>query len=275
MPVVNTNGIDLHYETQGAGTPLVLLAGLGYPAWQWHKVAPLLAEHCQVILPDNRGVGQSSKPAGPYTAELLAADTVGLLDALGIDQAVVMGHSMGGFIAQALALAYPDRVSKLILAATNFGGPRHVPITPAAMAVLTDASGDPVTRFRNGLAVSTAPGFAAREPEIIEQWLAWRLANPIDPAGYQGQLAIGLGLLREEACFEHRLSAVAAPTLILFGAHDAVAPPANADLLAQQIPHSRVQILPDAGHFFPLETPEEAAKAVSEFILESAGRGMS
>ncbi len=275
MPVVNTNGIDLHYETQGAGTPLVLLAGLGYPAWQWHKMAPLLAEHCQVILPDNRGVGQSSKPAGPYTAELLAADTVGLLDALGIDQAVVMGHSMGGFIAQALALAYPDRVSKLILAATNFGGPRHVPITPAAMAVLTDASGDPVTRFRNGLAVSTAPGFAAREPEIIEQWLAWRLANPIDPAGYQGQLAIGLGLLREEACFEHRLSAVAAPTLILFGAHDAVAPPANADLLAQQIPHSRVQILPDAGHFFPLETPEEAAKAVSEFILESAGRGMS
>lgn len=268
MPVVSTNGIELHYETQGAGTPLVLLAGLGYPAWQWHRMAPLLAEHCQVILPDNRGVGQSSKPAGPYTAELLAADTVGLLDALGIAQAAVLGHSMGGFIAQALALDYPQRVSKLILAATNFGGPRHVPILPAAMAVLTDASGDPATRFRKGLAVSTAPGFAAREPEIVEQWLAWRLANPIDLTGYQGQLAIGLGLLREEACFEPRLPAIAAATLILAGAHDAVVPPVNAELLAQRIPRSRVQMLPDAGHFFPLETPEAAVQAIVAFIEE-------
>ena len=268
MPVVATNGIQIYYEVQGAGTPLVLLAGLGYPGWQWHKMAPRLAEHCQVILLDNRGVGQSDKPPGPYTAELLAADTVGLLDALGIDQAVILGHSMGGFVAQALALAYPQRVRKLILAATNFGGPRHVPITPAAMTVLTDTTVDPVTRFRNGLTVSTAPGFADRQPEVITEWLAWRLANPIDAAGYQAQLAIGLGLLREEACFEHRLSAITAPTLVLFGAHDAVVPPANAALLARQIPHSRVQILPDAGHFFPLETPEAAARVVSAFVEE-------
>lgn len=268
MPIVHTNGIELYYETQGAGTPLVLLAGLGYPGWQWHKMAPLLAPHCQVILPDNRGVGRSSKPPGPYTASLLAADTVGLLDALEIEQAVILGHSMGGFVAQALALEYPQRVRSLILAATNFGGPRHVPITPAAMAVLTDTTVDPVTRFRNGLDVSTAPGFAARQPEVIAAWLAWRLANPIDAAGYQAQLAIGLGLLSEEACFEHRLPSITAPALILFGAHDAVVPPANADLLARQIAHSRVHILPDAGHFFPLETPEEAARVVIEFIEE-------
>ena len=193
-----------------------------------------------------------------------------MLDALGIAQAAVMGHSMGGFIAQALALDYPQRVGKLILAATNFGGPRHVPITPAAMAVLTDTPVDPVTRFRNGLAVSTAPGFAERAPEIIEQWLAWRLANPIDLTGYQGQLAIGLGLLREEACFEPRLAAIAAPTLILTGAHDAVVPPANAELLAQRIPQSRVQVLPDAGHFFPLETPEAAAQAI---LADSGANG--
>jgi pimeloyl-ACP methyl ester carboxylesterase len=270
MPIVHTNDIDLYYEVHGAGTPLVLLAGLGYPAWQWHRMAPLLAAHCQVILPDNRGVGQSSKPAGPYTAELLAADIVGLLDALGIEQAVILGHSMGGFIAQALALNYPQRVSKLILAATNFGGPRHVPITPAAMAVLTDMTGDPLARLRRGIVVSTAPGFADAHPEVIEEWLAWRTANPIDPVGYQAQLAIGLGLLREEAAFEQQLPAVTAPTLILFGAHDAVVPPANAALLAQQIPHSRVHILPDAGHFFPLETPQEAAQVVFEFMCEES-----
>jgi pimeloyl-ACP methyl ester carboxylesterase len=268
MPVVSTNGIELYYEVQGAGTPLVLLAGLGYPGWQWHKLAPLLAQHCQVILPDNRGVGRSDKPAGPYTADLLAADTVGLLDALGIDEAVVMGHSMGGFIAQALALDYPQRVARLILASTNFGGPRHAPITPAAMAVLTDTTGDPLTRLRNGIVVSTAPGFADAHPEFVAAWLAWRAANPIDPVGYQAQLAIGLGLLSEAAAFETKLPAITAPTLILFGAYDAVVPPANAELLAQQIPRSRVHTLPDAGHFFPLETPEEAAQVVNEFMRE-------
>jgi len=266
MPIVSTNGIELYYEIQGAGAPLVLLAGLGYPGWQWHRMAPLLARHCQVILPDNRGVGQSAKPPGPYTASMLAADTVGLLDALEIDQAVVMGHSMGGFIAQALALEYPHRVRRLILAATNFGGPRHAPIKPAAMAVLTDTVGDALARLKNGIRVSTAPGFAEKHPEIIEQWLAWRAVHPLDPAGYQAQLAIGLGLLSEEAAFETKLPAITAPTLILFGAHDAVVPPANAELLARQITHSRIHILPDAGHFFPLETPEEAAEVIIEFL---------
>lgn len=268
MPTVMTNGIELYYEVQGAGHPLVLLAGLGYPGWQWHRMAPLLAQDCQVIMPDNRGVGQSAKPPGPYTASMLAADTVGLLDALEIDRAMVMGHSMGGFIAQALALEYPQRVTKLILAATNFGGPRHVPIKPTAMAVLTDTSGDPLERLKHGILVSTAPGFADKHPEIIEQWLAWRAANPLDPTGYQAQLAIGLGLLSEEAAFEKRLPEITAPTLIMFGAHDAVVPPANAELLARQITHSRIHILPDAGHFFPLETPEEAAEAIIAFIKE-------
>lgn len=267
MPFVSTNGIRLYYEVHGAGAPLVLLSGLGYPAWQWHRMVPLLAQQLQVITLDNRGVGQSDKPAGPYTASLLAADTVGLLDALGIEQAAVMGHSMGGFIAQALALEHPLRVSKLILASTNFGGPHHAPITPAAMQVLSDVSGDAATRFKHGLAVSTAPGFAGREPALVEQWLAWRAANPVDPAAYGAQLSIGLGLLDEAAAFEHKLPALTMPTLILFGAHDAVVPPANAELLAQQIPHSTVYILPDAGHFFPLETPEEAAQVVTEFIL--------
>lgn len=268
MPIVHTNDIELYYEIQGTGTPLLLLAGLGYPGWQWHKMAPLLASHCQVILPDNRGVGRSSKPPGPYTASMLAADAMGLLDALNIEQAVILGHSMGGFVAQALALEYPQRVRKLILAATNFGGPHHVPITPAAMAVLTDTTVDPLTRFRNGLRVSTAPGFAETHPEVIEAWLAWRLANPLDPTGYQAQLAIGLALQHAESAFESRLPAITAPTLIVFGAHDAVVPPANAELLGQQIPHSRIHILPNAGHFFPLETPEEAAQVVAEFIEE-------
>ncbi|MBI5565294.1 MAG: alpha/beta fold hydrolase [Chloroflexi bacterium] len=266
MPNVNVNDITLAYETHGSGEPLVLISGIGYDRWEWHKMVAGLAQHFTVIVFDNRGVGHSDKPAGPYSAQMLADDTAGLIAALGYERAHVMGHSMGGYIAQALALSHPELIDKLILASTNFGGPHHIPVTPEAMAVLTDVQSDPVTRFKNGLAISTAPGYADKNPDMIETWLAWRVQNPIDPAAYQAQLAIGLALFAENACFEGKLQHVTASTLILFGAHDRVVPPGNADLLAREIPHSTIELLPDAGHFFPIETPDDANAAILKFL---------
>jgi pimeloyl-ACP methyl ester carboxylesterase len=265
MPKATANGIEIYYETHGQGQPLVLISGIGYSSWQWHRMVPLLAGNFQVITFDNRGVGQTDKPEGPYTAHMLAADTVGLLDALGIEKAIVMGHSMGGFIAQALALEFPHKVEKLVLCSTNFGGPHHIPVTPEAMKVLTDVSSDPVTRFKNGLYISTAPGWAEKNPQMIQEWVEWRAANPIEPAPYQAQLAIGLGLLQEEAAFENQLHRIKIPTLILFGEYDMVVPPANASLLSEKIANSKVVILPNAGHFFPIEVPGAASQAVIEF----------
>jgi len=265
MPKIKTNNIELYYEIHGAGQPLVLISGLGYPLWQWHKMVPFLAEHFQVITFDNRGVGQSDKPAGPYTAQMLAADTAGLLDALGIEKAIIAGHSMGGFIAQAMALDFPQKVAKLILCSTNFGGPHHVPVTAEAMKVLTDVTSDALTRFKNGLAVSTAPDWSEKNPEMIEDWVKWRVANPIDPAPYQAQMAIGFGLMPEAAAFENKLPRLNVPTLILFGAHDKVVPPENASLLAQKISGSKVVILPNAGHFFPIEVAEAASRTITDF----------
>jgi pimeloyl-ACP methyl ester carboxylesterase len=266
MPKVKANGIEIYYDTKGSGKPLVLISGLGYPLWQWHKMVPFLAEHFQVISFDNRGVGQTDKPSGPYTAQLLAADTAGLLDALGIEKAAIMGHSMGGFIAQAMVLDFPERVSELLLCSTNFGGPNHVPITPEAMTVLSDVTSDPLTRFTNGLKVSTAPGWADAHPDVVKEWIDWRVANPVEPVPYQAQMAIGLALTSEEAAFENKLPNVFAPTLILFGAHDKVVPPENADLLAKQFRVSRIAIIPDAGHFFPIEVPEAASRIVIDFL---------
>ena len=265
MPKIKTNNIELYYEIHGAGQPLVLISGLGYPLWQWHKMVPFLAEHFQVITFDNRGVGQSDKPAGPYTAQLLAADTAGLLNALGIEKAIIAGHSMGGFVAQAMALDFPQKVAKLILCSTNFGGPHHVPVTPEAMQVLTDVTSDALTRFKNGLAVSTAPDWSDNNPEMIEEWVKWRIANPIDPAPYQAQMAIGFGLMPEAAAFENKLPRLNVPTLILFGAHDKVVPPENASLLAEKISGSKVVILPNAGHFFPIEVAEAASRTITDF----------
>jgi 3-oxoadipate enol-lactonase len=265
MPKATANGIEIYYESHGEGRPLILISGIGYTNWQWHRMVPYLAGHFRVITFDNRGVGQTDKPHGPYSAHMLAADTVGLLDALGIEKAVIMGHSMGGFIAQALVLEFPHKVDKLILGSTNFGGPRHVPVTPEALKVLTDVSSDPLTRFKNGLYISTAPGWAEDHPQMIQEWVEWRAANPIEAIPYQAQLAIGLGLLKEEAAFENQLHRIHVPTLILFGEYDMVVPPANAALLAEKIPDSQVVILPDAGHFFPIEIPEAASQAVLGF----------
>ncbi len=268
MPKVRAGEIEIHYEVHGTGEPLVLISGLGYDLWMWHKMVPGLAEQFQVITFDNRGVGETDKPAGPYTAQMLADDTAALLGALGIEQAAIMGHSMGGFVAQALALSRADLVSKLILSASNFGGPRHIPVTPEALAVLTDMQSDPIERLRRGIVISTAPGFAEAHPEIIDDWLAHRIEHPLDPAGYQAQLQIGLALIPEPACFEHKLKEVQVPTLILFGEHDKVVPPGNADLLQREIAGSKVEILPNAGHFFPLEVPTAAVAAVVEFLKE-------
>ena len=173
---------------------------------------------------------------------------------------------MGGFIAQAMALEHPERLERLILCSTNFGGPRHVPVTPEAMAVLSDVSGDPIERFRRGLEVSVGPGWAQAHPQVIQEWVDFRLNNPIDPTPYQAQLAVGLSLIPEEASFEHQLENVKSPTLILFGEHDKVVPAANAKLLAEQIPGSSIRILPDAGHFFLIEVPDEAAAVILEFM---------
>jgi len=266
MPQQHVNGINIYYESHGAGRPLVLIAGLGYGLWMWHKMIPGLAEHFRVVVFDNRGAGRSDKPDGPYSVQMLAADTAGLIDALEIEQAAVMGHSMGGFIAQELVLTRPELVGRLILSATNFGGPRHVPVTPEALAVMMDRSGDPVDVVKRGIAVACAPGFADAHPEVVEELVAYRLSNPVPPAQYQAQMAVGLGLMSEEAAFEHRLKDVRAPTLILFGEHDRVVPPANADLLAREIADSAIVVLPGAGHIFPIETPDAAVAAVVEFL---------
>ncbi len=266
MPLIKINDIQIAYEIQGQGQPLILIAGLGYDRWMWHKMVPYLAERFRVITFDNRGVGDSDKPTGPYTAQMLAEDTAALLQALEIEQAVILGHSMGGYIAQALALSRPDRVYKLVLSATNFGGPRHIPITQEAMAVLTDTSSDPLTRLKRGILISCAPGFEERQPDVVEQWLGYRAAHPIDLQGYQAQMGIGLALLSEVAAFENRLPQLQMPTLILFGEHDKVVPPGNAELLARQIPNSQVKILPGAGHFYPLETPQAASHEVIAFV---------
>ena len=268
MPFASVGDINIYYEIHGSGEPLVLISGLGYDHWMWHRMVPGLAKHFLVVTFDNRGAGQTDKPDGPYSAQLLADDLAGLLATLNIKRTAVMGHSMGGFVAQAFVLDRPELVGKLILSAANFGGPNHIPITPEALAVLMDAQADPVERLRRGIEISCAPGFAESQPDFTEEWLAYRVQHPIDPQGYQAQLGVGMSVLSSENCFEPRLKNVKAPTLILAGEHDRVVPPGNAELLAREIRGSEIKMLPGVGHFYPFEAPDATNEAIVEFLKQ-------
>src|SRR4030042_6341962 len=118
MPIATANGIQINYKVEGQGDPLVMIMGLGSPRGGWSSQAPFFKKYFQVVIFDNRGVGKSEKPEGPYSTRMMADDAIKLMDHLGIKKARVLGASMGGMIAQELAINYPERVSKLVLACT-------------------------------------------------------------------------------------------------------------------------------------------------------------
>jgi 3-oxoadipate enol-lactonase len=267
MPTIRANGITLAYEQQGDGPDLVLITGVGYGMWFWRYVRPGLARRFRVTTFDNRGAGASAKPAGPYTVDMMANDTAALMDALALRDAAVLGHSLGGYIAQRLIYRRPELVGRLILASVNYGGQKVVPITAEAYEVLTNRQGDPAELLARGLKVAAAPGFGQRRPEIWQELVAYRLTNPVPPAQFSAQVMAGVATaFWSDADVDRHMSAIRVPTLILFGEHDQVVPPANADLMAAKIAGARVQILPGTGHIFPVEAPAATIEAISGFL---------
>lgn len=270
MPTIQSNGLTLAYEQTGDGPHLLLIAGLGYGGWFWHRVVPGLAEHFTVTTFDNRGAGGSDKPPGPYTIEQMAADTAGLMDGLGLAEATVLGHSLGGYIAQELLYARPDLVGRLILASSNLGGMQVIPLTPQAMAVMSNRTGDPLELIKRGVSVAAAPGFAEKQPELLQTLIAYRLTNPVPPASYTAQLMAGAGTAAwSEAKIDAHAAANRVPTLILFGEHDMVVPPGNADLLQAKIPQAQVFILANVGHIFPFEDAAATVDSIVQWVQRS------
>ncbi len=267
MPTIQSNGINLAYDVRGSGPALVLVTGVGYSQWFWSKLVPELTQRLLVVTFDNRGAGESDKPAGPYTVPMMADDTEGLLDALNLKGACIMGHSLGGFIAQELAITRPDLVSRLILASTNYGGQRVIPITPEAMKVLTDRSGDPIELVKRGIRIACAPDFEERHPEVVQELVNYRLTNPVPPAQYAAQVAAGAGMsVFSDETVDERMSKLTMPVLILFGEHDNVVPPGNAELMRDKIAGAQVKIIPGGGHMFPIECPVATAQAILQFM---------
>jgi 3-oxoadipate enol-lactonase len=261
MPFVEHPGYRIHYQSFGdpGAPPLLLIMGLGMGSDAWDTLPTKLAEWFHVVVFDNRGMGSSSPSPGGFRIRDLADDAARVLDAAGIAQASVFGISMGGMIAQELALHYPSRVRSLVLGAT-FGSQlrSHKPGLGVArdLLLVTLSSRNPRRMAR--LLVSNE--FLAGNRGRFVQWLE-RLGHPRRTAARRQILAIA----RHEA--EDRLPQLRIPTLVLSGNQDRLVPVENSRRLARMIPRARLVELPGVGHAFPFERPEETIRAVLEHCL--------
>ena len=261
---VNSNGCKIYYQVRGQGDPLILLMGFGADGSVWENHVKVYEKHFQCIILDNRGVGKSDAPKGPYSTAMMADDAIAVLDHLKIKKAMVAGISMGGAISQSLALNHPQRISCLVLISTwpafnnfaislyeNYKRIRRVADQGAWMELLQ--------------LWIYAPPFYENGMDELRAGQASAAANPAPQSqhGFEGQL---------DACIGHnvisRLHEIKVPTLITIGMLDIMTPPAFSDILHKGIKNSQIVRFPKGGHIHHFEDLERFNKVTTDFLLK-------
>jgi 3-oxoadipate enol-lactonase len=250
---------ELHTDAGSAAPWVVLIHGLGYARWGWEPVTAALAEHYRLVLLDNRGIGASDAPPGPYTTAELADDVVGVLDDAGIGTAAVVATSLGGMIAQELAIRHAERVDALVLVCTTPGGDLAHPFPEQTQRLLAEL---PQMDARAGLERAVRNALSTDAPQdLVDRIMGHRIASPPDPTGWQAQAG---------AAGSHdagdRLDRIAAPTLVVHGTADVVVDPRNAALLGERIPDAEVVLLHGLGHLLFWEDPVGFLRPVADFL---------
>ena len=273
MPYAKLSEISIYFETHGdSGSPLLMINGLGDNLANWSPewVQRLSTQH-MVVFFDNRGTGQSDKPTTPFTMADFASDTVGVLDALQIERAHVFGISLGGMIAQHVALNYPTRVQSMILTSTTsvWEHPKFVPPTQEVLTQLAKpASEDPAQDIRDSWWIFYTPAFI----ESHRDWLEQELQKSLDveyPETPDYAIELQMGAVLNSHNIYDKLSQIICPTLVLTGTEDVLIPPENSHILAERIPHAQLIEYPGYGHDMLGPCKEQAAQHILDFISEN------
>ncbi|MEX2245488.1 MAG: alpha/beta fold hydrolase [Dehalococcoidia bacterium] len=274
MPTAKINGIDIYYEEHGDSNaePVLLIMGFLMNAAAWAPQVPALAERYHVIALDNRGAGRTTQPEAGYTMEDMADDAAGVLGHLGIDSAHVIGLSMGGMVAQHLALRHPRRVRTLTLMVTSCGGPHSagyetmVERRAEAQAQPPESLGAWTPEQAQEFALMHfTPEFLANPGPAFMQFVTAALQHPTLP---HSMLAQGEAILAHDT--HDRLPEIAAPTLVMAGDADPLIDPENSRILAKRIPGAQLRLFPGLRHGFSVERPDEVNAVVLEFLGKHA-----
>ncbi len=264
MPLIDAGNVQLSYERSGSGPPLLLIMGLSGTLLHWGEpLMERLRADFETIVYDHRGVGASTRVEAPFSIADLARDAAGLLDALELESAHVMGISMGGMIAQELALARPELLRTLTLGCTYCGGPgSSLPPQPELGAAIM--SGDRERAVRAMWEANVSKGFAQDDAGYAR----------FQAIGLERAVAVAVTMEQLSAITRHdtstRLGALEMPTLVVHGTEDGIIPVENGRMVAGLIPDARLEILPEIGHLFFWELPERSAELVREHALVHA-----
>lgn len=256
MPVVSTESASIEYDVHGEGPPLVLINGMGFGRWGWFKQVPVLSCHLRTVTFDASARSRSGGVGD------LAEEVVALLNHLRIEKAQVLGASLGGFVAQELALKRPDLVDRLVLVCTSYGGRGTEAMSLGALAKMFGVgSFTPQAATRRGLEAATSKAYRDRHEEEFERIVAWRLTDALPLAAYYGEAMAG-------ARFDASASVgrITSPTPVIHGAEDRYVPVANAVALAGAIPGARLRVLEDAGHLVFIERSADLNSEVVDFL---------
>ena len=266
MPVLKLQDADIPYKVFGQGPPLLFLAATAWRGamWELHQVPEFSRDH-QVIVFDQRGTGSSVVRSNDFSTRRLAEDAVALLDHLGVQRAIVCGHSNGGRVAQMIALDFPDRVEKLILASA--GGTHSSQGIPLKMCIELVEKGYEAHIRRGAIETGCTKAFYAAHPDRVEAFLKVRTAELPSLEHYLRHV-IG----RAESDVSSRMSEIRVPTLVMVGDdedHGSVTGDSHLDfakMMARGIANAKFVILPGEGHHYPFYSPEKTNKIIRDFL---------
>ena len=261
MAFMSVNGLSLYYEVHGSGEPLLLIQGLGYSCEMWFAQVPVFSKEFTTIIFDNRGSGRSGKPDEEYTIRQMAGDAIALLNNLGASSAHILGVSLGGLIAQEMAIEFPERVKKLVLISTHYGTGYWEATKAVWDEILSMTSGTLEEILREKLKFALTPEFYRMQWKTIAEIIRIRSLSPQPPHAFIRQFEAAKKFDAQE-----RVKLITAPTLVLSGTEDRVVPLALSQQLALQIPNSRFCAIDRAAHLAFIEKADEINQLVLQFL---------
>lgn len=263
MPIITINDIHLYYEQHGEGPDdLILIGGLSSDHQVWKSTLRHFSKHFRILIFDNRGAGKSSTPDYPYTTEMMANDVLQLMDLLGIKRAHVLGHSMGGCIAQQMALLAPEKINKMIVACSR-AKPNALANMALTMREKLQAAGMPVEMLAEYvMPLLFSETFLQNEMQV-KGFIQWTMQNPHPQSamGFSHQLhAVKTHNVSD------RLSVIHAPTLVIAGDEDILMPKASAKIFSESLENSDFIVISDCAHMPHVEKSREFAEQVMQFL---------